>query len=227
MKNILIAMLIGLIIFSGSQCLAAASKPCWSLFSDTAYTLKEGKWNVNIIGWANYGLADKFQVGTNFLLYLFQTPNVYGKYVIIDETVNQPQVSLGSSIYYPLVASTPISTDFSAIISKGIADNNYILHAGLKWTANINDKNVPSSNPINSPGLGYKAGIITNQSDTTHIFFEVYSNWIPIGRSSEMAVGADFLSEGRTISFGGLFYASDSSDRRANVLPFANVQWNF
>ncbi len=226
MKNNIIALVIGLILLAGSQSLAA-SKPCWALFSDTAYTLKQGKWNMDVIGWANYGMSDKFQIGTNALLYLFQTPNVYGKYVVVEESDSAPQVSLGASIYYPLVASTPISTDYSVILSKGLDNGNYILHAGLKWTANINDTSAPSSNPINSPGLGYKAGLITNQSDVTHIFFEAYSNWIPIGRSSEMAVGADFLNEGRTIGVGGLFYAADSSDRRANIIPFANVQWNF
>ncbi|HTY13503.1 MAG TPA: hypothetical protein VMD02_04885, partial [Candidatus Omnitrophota bacterium] len=135
MKNIIIVLAIGMVIMTASQSLAAGAKPCWSLFSDTAYTLKEGKWNVDLIGWANYGMSDRFQLGTNALLYLFQTPNVYGKYVVYEETDSQPQVSLGSSIYYPLVASTPISTDFSAIVSKGVDSGNYILHAGLKWTA--------------------------------------------------------------------------------------------
>ncbi|MFA4967355.1 MAG: hypothetical protein WC624_03955 [Candidatus Margulisiibacteriota bacterium] len=226
MKNNIIALVIGFLILAGSQSMAA-SKPSWALFSDTAYTLKEGKWNVSLIGWANYGLSNKIQIGTNALLTLFQIPNVYGKYVVVEESDSAPQISLGSSIYYPLAASTPISTDYSVIISRGIDNGNYILHGGLKLTANINDSSQPSSNPINTPGLGYKAGLITNQSDLTHLFFEAYSNWIPIGRSSEIAVGADFLSEGRTISFGGLFYAADSSDRRANILPFANVQWNF
>jgi hypothetical protein len=227
MNNKTIAIVIGIVLLAGVPGLAANSKPCWSLFSDTAYTLKEGKWNVNIIGWANYGLTNKLQLGTNGLLYLFQIPNVYGKYVLVEESDSKPQVSLGSSIYYPLQTNTPISTDYSVIFSRAIDNNNYILHGGLKLTVNINDSSQPSANPINTPGVGYKFGLITNQSDQTHLFFEAYSNWIPIGRSSEIAVGADFLYEGRVISFGGLFFSSDSQDRRANVIPFANVQWNF
>jgi len=226
MKNKLIAAVIGILVLAGiGNC--SATKPKWALFSDTAYTLNEGKWNVNIIGWANYGLTSKLQLGTNGLLYLFQIPNVYGKYVVVEESDSKPQVSLGSSIYYPLQTNTPISTDYSVIFSRAIDNNNYILHGGLKLTVNINDSSKPSSNPINTPGVGYKAGLITNQSDQTHLFIEGYFNWIPIGRSSEIAVGGDFINENRVISVGGLFYSSDSQDRRANVIPFANVQWNF
>jgi len=225
MGNKFSAIFICLLFILGSQSLAATSRPAWSLFSDTAYTLKQGQWNVNLISWANYGLTDNFQLGSNGLLDILQIPNIYGKYVLIEESAAAPQVSVGSSLYYPLAASTPISTDFSIIVSRAIDNGNYIVHGGIKQTININDSNQVTSNPINTPGLGLKAGVITNQSDQSHFFVEAYLNWIPIGRSSEFAVGADFISENRTVSFGGLFYAADSMDRRASFLPFVNVQW--
>lgn len=225
MNNKCIAIIAFVLILIGSQSFAATSKPSWSLFSDTAYNIKQGQWNVSLIGWANYGLSDKFQIGTNGILDLLQIPNIYGKCVVIEESQSSPQVSIGSSIYYPLAASTPVSTDISIILSKALDSGNYILHGGIKQTTNFNDTTLSSTNPINTPGLGYKVGIITNQSDLSHFFVEAYSNWVPIGRSAEIAVGADFVSENRTLSIGGLFYASDSMDRRASFLPFINMQW--
>ena len=226
MKRNIFAAVAGLMILLCTQSIAAIKSP-WALFSDTAYNLKEGQWNVSLIGWANYGLTNRFQVGTNGILYLFQIPNDYGKYVLAEESDTSPQISIASSLYYPLSSSTPISTDLSIILSRGIDNGNFIIHGGVKITTNINDNSVPSSNPITSPGLGYKVGLITNKSDATHFFVEAYSNWIPIGRSSEIGVGADFTSENRTVSFGGLFYAADTMDRRGSFTPFANVQWTF
>lgn len=227
MKNSFFAIAACILILFGSQSLAATTKPSWSLFSETAYNLKQGQWNTSILGWANYGLASKFQIGTNGILDIFQIPNVYGKFVLVEESDTAPQVSIGSSLYYPLAANTPISTDFSVIVSRGLDNGNYILHGGIKQTTNINDTGIATSNPINTPGVGFKVGLITNQSDLSHFFFEAYSNWIPIGRSSEIAVGADFVNGNQTVSFGGLFFASDSTDRRASLLPFANMQWIF
>jgi hypothetical protein len=146
---------------------------------------------------------------------------------LIEESETRPQVSLGGSYYYPLAASTPISTDVALNISRALDNGNYIIHAGLKQTSNFNDTTVATTNPLNTPGLGLKAGIITNQSDTTHFYLETYSNWVPIGRSSEIALGGDFVNGNMTIALGGLFYSSDSSDRRANFLPFINAKWDF
>ena len=227
MKNNILVLALGLLIVLSSSCFAAAGRPAWSLFSETAYNLKPGQWNASLIGWANYGLSTKFQAGTNVLLDVFQLPNAYVKYVLVEESETAPQVSIGSSLYYPLAASTPITTDFALNLSRALDNGNFIVHGGIKQTNNINDTGLATSNPINTPGLGFKAGLITNQSDTTHLFFEAYSNWIPIGRSSEIAVGGDFISDGKLISVGGLFYAADSMDRRANFLPFVNVQWMF
>ncbi len=225
MKKTIFGLVIGIMLCSSQS--FAMSKPSWSLFSDTAYNMKEGSWNISAIGWANYGLTDRFQIGTNGLLYLFQIPNIYGKYSLIEETAEKPQISIGASLYYPLVSSTPISEDISIIMSRSLDGGNYILHGGVKLTTNINDSSVPSSNPVNSPGLGYKAGVIINKSDLTHFFLEAYFNWIPINRSSAIGAGADYFIDNKTVSFGGLFYASDSSDRRASFMPFANVQWTF
>ena len=224
-KNLISAVAVIMVMISTQS--FAASKPSWALFSETAYNLSEGRWNVSLIGWANYGMTDRLQLGTNGILYLFQIPNIYAKYVLAEETDKSPQISVGSSLYYPLVASTPVSTDLSLIFSRSIDNGNYILHGGVKVTSNINDNNVPSSNPINTPGLGYKAGIIINKSELSHFFVEAYSNWIPIGRSFEIGVGGDFVRDNTTLSYGGLFYSADSSDRRANVVPFVNVQWSF
>lgn len=226
MKKHFFALIIALLIIS-SPTFAASGRPAWSLFSDTAYNLKQGQWNVNLIGWVNYGVTSKLQLGTNGLLDLFQVPNFYGKFVVVEESDSTLQVAVASSLYYPLAASTPISTDVALLLSRSLDSGNYILHAGIKQTTNINDSPLATSNPINTPGVGIKAGLITNQSDTNHFFIEAYQNWIPIGRSSELAVGADFVSENRTVSFGGLFYAADSMDRRASFLPFVNVQWGF
>ena len=226
MKNTLSAVIIGVLLFFGSQSMAV-TKPAWALFSDTAYNLKEGQWNVSLIGWANYGISNRLQLGTNVLLYFAQIPNVYGKYVLVEETATAPQIAIGSSLYYPLAASTPISSDFCLNLSRSFDNGNYIVHGGIKETININDTSAVTSNPINTPGLGLKVGLITNKSDTTHFFIEGYSNWIPVGRSTEIGIGADFVSENRTITFGGLFYAADSMDRRASFLPFVNIQWTF
>jgi hypothetical protein len=225
MKNIISAIVIGILLL-GSQSMAA-SKPAWGLFSETAYNLKEGQWNVSLIGWANYGMTNKLQLGTNGILYLFQIPNVYGKLVMVEESETAPQVAIGSSLYYPLAVSTPISTDLSVTVSRGFDNGNYILTGGIKETFNINDTTVATSNPINTPGLGFKVGFIANKSDANHFFIEAYSNWVPIGRSSEIGIGTDFVSGNQTLTFGGLFYAADSMNQRASFLPFVNAQWTF
>ncbi|MFA4844893.1 MAG: hypothetical protein WC632_08120 [Candidatus Margulisiibacteriota bacterium] len=227
MKNNVLVIALGLLIVFGPASFAATGRPAWSLFSETAYNLKQGQVNASMIGWVNYGLTNKLQVGTNGLLDIFQVPNFYGKYVLVEESDLAPQVSIGSSLYYPLAASTPISVDFAVNLSRAFDNGNYIVHGGIKQTTNINDSALATSNPINTPGLGFKAGVITNQSDLSHFFVEAYANWVPIGRSSELAVGADFISENRTVSVSGLFYAADSMDRRASFLPFVNVQWSF
>ena len=225
MKNhILVA---GLLILLGTQSFAAAGRPAWSLFSETAYNLKPGSWETSVIGWANYGLSDRFQMGTNGILDIVQIPNIYGKLVVVQESDKTPQVAISSSVYYPMAVSTPISTDFAVNIARAVSDGNFILHAGIKETINLNDTTVATTNPINTPGLGFKAGIITNQSDSSHFYAEAYSNWIPIGRSSEIAVGGDFVTGNMTIALGGLFYSSESADRRASFLPFVNAKWDF
>ena len=225
MKNY--SLVIGLLILLGTQSFAAAGRPAWSLFSETAYNLKPGSWETSVIGWANYGISERFQMGTNGILDVVQIPNLYGKLVVVQESEKTPQVAISSSIYYPLAVSTPISTDFAVNIARAVGDGNFILHAGIKETINLNDTTVATTNPINTPGLGFKAGIITNQSDSSHFYAEAYSNWIPIGRSSEIAVGGDFVTGNMTIGVGGLFYSSDSIDRRANFLPFVNAKWDF
>jgi hypothetical protein len=226
MKNYILAA--GLLILLGTQSFAAAGRPAWSLFSETAYNLKPGSWEASAIGWANYGLSDKLQMGTNGILDIVQMPNFYAKYVVLQESDTRPfQLAVSGSLYYPLAASTPISTDVALNISRALANGDYIVHAGVKNTTNINDTPLATSNPINTPGLGFKAGLITNQSDSSHFYLEAYSNWIPIGRSSEIAVGGDWVTGNMTIALGGLFYSSDSADRRANFLPFVNAKWDF
>ncbi|MBN3033142.1 MAG: hypothetical protein JW873_03510 [Candidatus Saganbacteria bacterium] len=226
MKSFIIV--IGLLILLCSQGLAAPARPAWSLFSETAYNLKPGTWEVTIIGWANYGLSDRFQLGTNAILDMVQVPNVYAKCVLLEESDLRPfQIALSGSLYYPLAASTPISTDVALNVSRAVSDGNFIITGGIKQTSNFNDTTVATANPINTPGIGLKAGIITNQSDAVRFYLEAYSNWVPIGRSSEIAVGGDYVAGNMTVALGGLFYSSDSSDRRANFLPFINAKWDF
>jgi hypothetical protein len=225
MKNYI--LVIGLLLLLASQSFAAAGRPAWSLFSETAYNLKPGSWETTVIGWANFGLSDRFQIGTNGILDVVQVPNIYAKCVLLEESETRPQISISGSYYYPLAVSTPISTDVALNVSRAVSDGNFILTGGIKQTSNFNDTTVATTNPINTPGLGFKAGLIANSSDTSHFYLEAYSNWVPIGRSSEVAIGGDFLAGNMTLALGGLFYSSDSSDRRANFLPFVNAKWDF
>ncbi len=203
-------------------------KPSWSLFSDTAYMIRENTWNCNVIGWVNYGIRKNVQIGTNLPALLFQMPNIYGKFLVREESENAAQIAVSSSLYFPLSTDTPITLDTALHAAKTIESDDLILHAGLKLTANINDKSYTTNNPVNSPGVGANAGIILNASRNMRTYIDIYYNWIPIDRNFVLASGMEFYQgDNASLTAGFMLYNSTNANRRANVLPFVNYQWNF
>lgn len=70
-------------------------KPVIMIHSDTAYTLSQNEWTIDLIGPVSYGILDNLQVGTNFWVWFGQVPNVFAKWNILPEDETLPALSVG------------------------------------------------------------------------------------------------------------------------------------
>lgn len=220
-------VLVSLFVLQGAHALGVQQQktdwvPVWSIYSDTAYVLDPGQWDLGIIGWITYGLNDKFQLGTNFLGDAGQLMNLYGKCVVYPETDNSPQIAAGASAYLPLQTSISSMYDFSVLLSKSIDNNSYWLHGGLKYSYIGANANYLSANYF-----GAKVGTIINNAENWRSYLEAYYNWFSFANNVQLGGGFEWKSGSLITSIGGLFASTNSRDTVATFLPFINFQWRF
>lgn len=96
MKKLLIVLFV--LVFAAVSSFAdfrQDEKPVTMIHADTAYTLSQNEWTIDLIGPVSYGIIDSLQVGTNFWIWFAQIPNVFVKWNIISEDEMLPALSLG------------------------------------------------------------------------------------------------------------------------------------
>ncbi|HDQ26396.1 MAG TPA: hypothetical protein ENN43_06605 [bacterium] len=97
MKKGIVFMIVLLFVSAGSVFadFREDEKPVVLIHADTAYTLSQGEWSLDLVGPVTYGILDTLHVGTNFWVWFLQVPNVYGKWNVIQENDVFPALSIG------------------------------------------------------------------------------------------------------------------------------------
>lgn len=96
-KKVMLLVLTVLLLTSGKVFAGyhENEKPVWTMVNDTAYTLNQGEWNLDLGGPVTYGISDNFQIGSIFWFWFAQIPNVYAKYTLLEEGPANPAISIG------------------------------------------------------------------------------------------------------------------------------------
>lgn len=71
---------------------------------ETAQTLRQGEYLINILGYFDYGVTSRFNVGTLLPADFLSAPNIQGKYKLVDSDSNV--VSLGLNVFQAAENST-------------------------------------------------------------------------------------------------------------------------
>lgn len=156
-KSIILIALLLVFIFSSS---ARADyypneKPVWGLTQDTAFLLEPGQWYIDVLGWTTYGMANNFQIGSNFWLDMAQLLNMYTKLQIVEEGQNNPAVSLGAS-YYTTITGFGSVWDTTLYLTKTIDTDNRWLYTSIKYV------NIAATAPTRTGSIILFGGNATN-----------------------------------------------------------------
>lgn len=179
-------------------------KPVVMFHADTAYTLSQNEWTLDLVGPVTYGILDNLQVGTNFWVWFGQVPNVFAKWNILPEDEFLPALSLGG-LFGMVTGSgntngqnykvTMMLYNASAYVTKKISEQFYI--NGSYSYNNVDIK-------MEGPGESWSLSDILNEamgvtdSTTMHI--------ASLGGMYALSEAAKLMIEGI-----GYFYQTDST----------------
>ena len=149
-------------------------KPVWGLTQDTAYLLDPGQWYLDVWGWATYGMASNFQMGSNFWLDMAQLVNVYTKLRLVEEGAGNPAISLGASYYTTLVGMGSL-WDATLYLTKTLETDNRWFYASAKYlnAAATATSSSGSVHLVGGNGLNVTLGLINQNAPHWRSFLEL------------------------------------------------------
>lgn len=179
-------------------------KPVIMMHADTAYTLSQNEWAIDLIGPVTYGITDNLQVGTNFWVWFGQIPNVYAKWNLLTEDEALPALSLGGLFGMISGSGTEAGQEYkvtmmlynvSAYVTKRLSEQFYV-----NGSYSYNSVNITMEGPGESWTLSDILNDALGVSDSTGMHIA------SLGGIYELSTAARLMIEGI-----GYFYQTNST----------------
>lgn len=216
--------------------------PVWGMINDTAYTLNEGEWNIDLWGPVTYGVVDGLQVGSVFWFWFAQIPNVYGKFNLLQEGPGIPAISLGGFYRNFSFTNTSGSEDvkvsinwygIQAMLSKQLSETLYLsggyIYNGVDGSGSFSVDDSPFLS-ISGSGNSHQgvASLVTQMSKRTRFSVEVLADINDnLGETNvDFAAGGGFeWAMGKTfrLKIGVFSYFREEPF----YVPFLDLHWRF
>lgn len=225
---IIIAVLMGCLFFGAYAEKGFDGRPITNNISmPTGFTLNRGEFLVGI-GNIGFGISDRFEVGTNVLLYLVQDYNANVKYSFIKTENNALSVGFSFhrfdlSVFGSDTAFTSFSpfASFSTKISK-----NTLLHLGAQYSSFSGDGDAEIGDAVveeGSEGTSVSLGIEHRFSKKTRFLAETGYDVTFKGFRAGAAVLWGWKSF--RLKLGGRYYKPKDHD--AFISPVIGLWWRF
>ncbi len=227
-KIIVIAVLLGCLSFGAYAEKGFDGRPITNNISmPTGFTLNRGEFKVGL-GNIGFGISDRFQVGTNVLLYLVQDYNINAKYSLIKNENRALAVGLklhrfDMDVFFggetAFTSFTPFAS-FSTKISK-----NTLVHLGAQYSSFSGDVDIEDAvTEAASEGTSVSLGIEHRFSRKTRFLAETgYDSTFKGFR-----VGAAVLWGWKSfrLKLGGRYFKPKGIDE-GFISPVISIWWRF